>query len=1567
MPNLETLELTINGSAESAKSGIDVLIASLSSLSDALTKPYSDLRDFNEELKKLKQYSTGFKIPNIAKISGATKAVNTAKKTANEYDLLANNNRNAISNAKREAEQITYAEKYLADKELYNAGKARRAENAARRQELEESGFPHMSKDALQALNQTKEATDAVSKAAEEANARVSMATSMINKSTELDNMIMKLRAMTSSFIENAKAGKLSTEQMADQALKIQKLRTEVEELAAKNAISKEQINEMIAGYQAQMDIRGEEAKDIIEQSTALDLLIFKRDALKQQLIDGARAGTLSNKQLAIGAKQVQDLDAKIEKLENTTEEAGDSTKSALSKLKEGFKDLTGGLSKFFSRIKRIATTMLIRSAIRGLIKSVKEGIVNVREWAKINNHEFYASMDGLKKKTNELKNALGAALVPLLQALIPVMKSLVSTIIDAGNWFNQFISLLSGKNTWIRATQDVEGYTDSINEAGKAANSWLGTFDELNVMSSNTGTSNNNNTPDYSDMFEEISQFDGQIRDLADFVKTNLDTIKVLAVAVGTAIAGWELSTALSEALPLLSTIFGYVTTGAVIALSIAVDWMLMGQYLDTGDEGWLFASALTTAVGATAAWAIANKLIGGQAGLYAAAITLELAAATDIIANLNATDVSALSEESILTNVKAALEAGIGVGFIAYATGTTDLEGLLTKAGGAALIVFGVAMGLKTIFDETNTEWDSEETIIGALTAAIPVGLGLFVLGAGAIPAGIAALVTFGAVIGLKLLTSKKNITVDENLITLSEEQCKAFVKEKMFTIDPDIVIQITKDSIQDLEMNRESIEKTLTSMIGTLNVINLGLATDDDYETIKDQVTGKGGLIDQVNEWINSEENLSKLALKLTPTLYGVTEKEQEDWYLSNQDGWDTVKQYMNDLGKELADEIVKGENGELIVKRPDRVTAILNEIAAISEIIAGSDISTEALVDFNFKLNDLDDTSISNVMSIYNEYKESLKTAAEEIVKTSEANKIRLIQALKQMLEVDPDNEEYKQQLADAEEGLKTLRNNWSKAIDDTMQELSEPGKNYMQEWVNEHFTMDSVSVPWTEEYLKEWIDSDGLNDTIKEIFAENNMDISTVNISDFFEVGGWDILTSDMQKKLIAAMGGITNEKTIKELKDEMGLSASAIINISGWDTMETNQRKEFLETLSGAFGSEEVLKAAKEAGIDVGEMITEGVDNGTDPNVEFAPMFNKEGVESKAKELGTTVKNATDKDVLFTATHNSVTDQLLGADLEKAVKDGADQNVQFTATHDATAAGTEGANLGNDVRDGADKNVTMAAVFNEEAVENKGKELGNTFRGGTNKKVTMSATYKKDAVEKKAGEFSTAFSKKTSVTPNFAVPAEKKINSFNNKVKKNIIPTLNTDLSVSKAEQKAYKEEVGKIEPDVGTDLYAPKEEKDDLVKDIEGLKPEVGITASVSNTNSFLTSVGNLIRGALTNILSTINLIANVTVEGQAKGGFVDNGQLFVAREAGPELVGSIGSRTTVANNDQIVDGIASGVAAANAEQNALLKRQNELLYGILQKSGNVTIGASSALGRVVNQSLNMYAAVGG
>lgn len=147
-----------------------------------------------------------------------------------------------------------------------------------------------------------------------------------------------------------------------------------------------------------------------------------------------------------------------------------------------------------------------------------------------------------------------------------------------------------------------------------------------------------------------------------------------------------------------------------------------------------------------------------------------------------------------------------------------------------------------------------------------------------------------------------------------------------------------------------------------------------------------------------------------------------------------------------------------------------------------------------------------------------------------------------------------------------------------------------------------------------------------------------------------------------------------------------------------------------------------------------------------------------------------------------------------------------------------------------------------------------------------------------------------------------------------------------------------------------------------------------LGIVESILNgiigkVNSFLSSV-NTIASAISGFLglgwtnltlmqkidfddfslsleSTTPNILNKPNSGQlpayafADGGFPETGRLFISDEAGPELVGTIGRQTAVANTQQIVQGIASGVSQANTTQNELLREQNELLRAILAKDG--------------------------
>lgn len=96
-------------------------------------------------------------------------------------------------------------------------------------------------------------------------------------------------------------------------------------------------------------------------------------------------------------------------------------------------------------------------------------------------------------------------------------------------------------------------------------------------------------------------------------------------------------------------------------------------------------------------------------------------------------------------------------------------------------------------------------------------------------------------------------------------------------------------------------------------------------------------------------------------------------------------------------------------------------------------------------------------------------------------------------------------------------------------------------------------------------------------------------------------------------------------------------------------------------------------------------------------------------------------------------------------------------------------------------------------------------------------------------------------------------------------------------------------------------------------------------LTVMEKGMNNAVRAVNNIIREInrtswITGIsLGYISQVKVDRIQYMADGGFVDEGQLFIARESGAEMVGAMGRRTAVANNDQIVEGISAGVSVAN------------------------------------------------
>ena len=136
---------------------------------------------------------------------------------------------------------------------------------------------------------------------------------------------------------------------------------------------------------------------------------------------------------------------------------------------------------------------------------------------------------------------------------------------------------------------------------------------------------------------------------------------------------------------------------------------------------------------------------------------------------------------------------------------------------------------------------------------------------------------------------------------------------------------------------------------------------------------------------------------------------------------------------------------------------------------------------------------------------------------------------------------------------------------------------------------------------------------------------------------------------------------------------------------------------------------------------------------------------------------------------------------------------------------------------------------------------------------------------------------------------------------------------------------------------------------------------------AAIQSIIDYLNAIPRNITTVHTIVTETVGGSRSGDIPGFASGGFPEYGQLFLANEpgAGPELVGTIGRQTAVANTEQIVQGIAAGVSEANLQQNALLREQNELLRAILEKEGTTYLDGKKLYKSVENAARNAGVAI--
>lgn len=185
---------------------------------------------------------------------------------------------------------------------------------------------------------------------------------------------------------------------------------------------------------------------------------------------------------------------------------------------------------------KRIAGYRILRTVIKLITQGFAEGTKNLYEWSRAlggatnaQGRTFAQSMDQIATSMLYLKNSIGAAVGPLISALAPAIDFLVDKIVTLLNLINQLIAKLTGASSWNRAKKKATEYGDAVSGAGQAAKEamlYLAPFDELNVLPDDRdrGSAGGGAAEDYSDMFEEVSEFNEAIANFADSIKEKVN-----------------------------------------------------------------------------------------------------------------------------------------------------------------------------------------------------------------------------------------------------------------------------------------------------------------------------------------------------------------------------------------------------------------------------------------------------------------------------------------------------------------------------------------------------------------------------------------------------------------------------------------------------------------------------------------------------------------------------------------------------------------------------------------------------------------------------------------------------------------------------------------------------------------------------------------------------------------------------------------------------------------------------------------------------------------------------------
>lgn len=297
------------------------------------------------------------------------------------------------------------------------------------------------------------------------------------------------------------------------------------------NAIKRAESNTNELGSSAQK--AAVDINYLLSDRAKFDYFNKQLDESKQKLAELARGGNgYENADVRNLINQIHRLQKEIDKTKMPTggidlpAPSGKSQKGFLSFIKnlgKGHKanrKFKGGLKELFRTAKQFIIFGAFFTIQRQISDAIAEGTQNLYQYSKAIDGTFSKSMDRLTTSFLYLKNSIGAAIAPIINAITPALERMLDTIAEIGNKIAEIFAALTGAKTFTKATKSFKEYSEAADEAAASTKNALASFDEINNITLNKNAADKGD--EFGSMFteEDVNIGGGLLGQLIDNIR---------------------------------------------------------------------------------------------------------------------------------------------------------------------------------------------------------------------------------------------------------------------------------------------------------------------------------------------------------------------------------------------------------------------------------------------------------------------------------------------------------------------------------------------------------------------------------------------------------------------------------------------------------------------------------------------------------------------------------------------------------------------------------------------------------------------------------------------------------------------------------------------------------------------------------------------------------------------------------------------------------------------------------------------------------------------------------------